>query len=33
MKIVAAFDFDGTITNKDTLLEFITYTKGKKKTL
>jgi HAD superfamily hydrolase (TIGR01490 family) len=31
MKIVAAFDFDGTITNKDTLLEFITYTKGKKK--
>ena len=31
MKIVAAFDFDGTITNKDTLLEFISYTKGKKK--
>lgn len=27
-KRVAAFDFDGTITNKDTLLEFIKYSKG-----
>lgn len=27
-KRIAAFDFDGTITNKDTLLEFIRYSKG-----
>jgi HAD superfamily hydrolase (TIGR01490 family) len=26
--IVAAFDFDGTITNRDTLLEFIRFAKG-----
>lgn len=28
MKTIAFFDFDGTITTKDTLLEFIKYTKG-----
>jgi HAD superfamily hydrolase (TIGR01490 family) len=28
-KTVAAFDFDGTITNKDTFLLFIIFTKGK----
>jgi len=27
--IVTAYDFDGTITHKDTLLEFIKYSKGK----
>ena len=27
-KIVYAFDFDGTLTTKDTLLEFIRYSKG-----
>lgn len=27
-KKIAAFDFDGTITNKDTLLEFIRFSKG-----
>jgi len=26
---IAVFDFDGTITNKDTLLEFIKFSKGK----
>jgi len=26
--VIAVFDFDGTITNKDTFLEFIRYTKG-----
>lgn len=29
MKKVFAFDFDGTITTKDTLLEFIKYAKGR----
>lgn len=29
--IVAAFDFDGTITNKDTFIAFIFYSKGKRK--
>lgn len=28
MKAIAFFDFDGTITTKDTLLEFIKFTKG-----
>ena len=28
MKRVAVFDFDGTITRKDTLIEFIRFTKG-----
>ena len=28
MKKIYAFDFDGTLTTKDTLLEFIRYTKG-----
>ena len=28
MKIIAFFDFDGTITTKDTLLEFIKFSKG-----
>lgn len=28
MKSIAFFDFDGTITTKDTLLEFIKYSKG-----
>lgn len=28
MKTIAFFDFDGTITTKDTLLEFIKYVKG-----
>ena len=28
-KIIAAFDFDGTITSKDTLIEFIKYATGK----
>ena len=28
MKQIAFFDFDGTITTKDTYLEFIKYTKG-----
>lgn len=28
MKSIAFFDFDGTITTKDTLLEFIKFTKG-----
>lgn len=28
MKRVAIFDFDGTITKKDTLLEFIKFSKG-----
>ena len=27
-KNIAVFDFDGTITNKDTLLYFILFTKG-----
>ncbi len=30
-KIVAAFDFDGTITTKDTLFDFIAFYKGKAK--
>ncbi|MCD8182039.1 MAG: HAD-IB family hydrolase [Bacteroides sp.] len=30
MKTVAAFDFDGIITKKDTLLEFIKFAKGSK---
>ena len=30
MKKIAFFDFDGTITNKDTLLEVIKYQKGKR---
>lgn len=29
MRKVAVFDFDGTLTTKDTLLEFIKYTHGK----
>ena len=29
MKVIAAFDFDGTITKKDTLLEFIKFSRGK----
>ena len=29
MNQIVAFDFDGTITKKDTLLEFIKFTKGK----
>jgi HAD superfamily hydrolase (TIGR01490 family) len=29
-RIIAAFDFDGTITTKDTLLEFIKFVKGNK---
>lgn len=29
-RIVAAFDFDGTLTHKDTLLPFLKYTLGKK---
>lgn len=29
MRIIAVFDFDGTITQKDTLLEFIKFSKGK----
>ena len=29
-EIIAVFDFDGTITKKDTLLEFIKFSKGKK---
>ena len=29
MKQIVAFDFDGTITNRDTLLEFIKFAKGK----
>lgn len=28
MKRVAVFDFDGTITRKDTLIEFIRFAKG-----
>ena len=28
MKKIYAFDFDGTLTNKDTLIEFIRYAKG-----
>mgnify|MGYP000544797465 CR=1 FL=1 len=28
MKQIVAFDFDGTITNRDTLLEFIKFAKG-----
>ena len=28
MNAIAFFDFDGTITTKDTLLEFIKFTKG-----
>jgi len=28
-EIIAVFDFDGTITTKDTLIKFITFTKGK----
>ena len=28
MKKIYAFDFDGTLTTKDTLIEFIRYTKG-----
>lgn len=31
MKIVYAFDFDGTLTTKDTLLEFIKYVVGSKR--
>jgi phosphatidylglycerophosphatase C len=31
MSSIAFFDFDGTITDKDTLLEFIKYSKGKGK--
>ncbi len=27
-KVIAFFDFDGTVTNKDSLLEFIKYSKG-----
>ena len=27
-KIVVAFDFDGTITNNDTFIDFIIYSKG-----
>lgn len=30
MKKIVAFDFDGTLTSKDTLLEFIRYAKGAK---
>lgn len=30
VRTVAAFDFDGTITRKDTLLEFIKFSRGKK---
>lgn len=30
MKIIAVFDFDGTITSKDTLLEFIKFSVGRK---
>ena len=30
MKNIAVFDFDGTITRKDTLLEFIKFSKGKR---
>jgi HAD superfamily hydrolase (TIGR01490 family) len=29
-RIIVAFDFDGTITSRDTFLEFIKFTKGKK---
>ena len=29
MKKVYAFDFDGTLTTKDTLLEFIRFAKGR----
>lgn len=29
MKTIVVFDFDGTITRKDTLLEFIKFSKGK----
>ena len=29
-EIIAVFDFDGTITRKDTLLEFIKFSKGKR---
>src|SRR5882724_3534751 len=28
-QVLALFDFDGTITSKDTLLEFIVYVKGR----
>ncbi|MDU1905121.1 MAG: HAD family hydrolase [Dysgonomonas sp.] len=31
MKVIAAFDFDGTITTKDTLFDFIRFYVGKKK--
>lgn len=31
MKAIAFFDFDGTITTKDTLLEFIKYVKGNRR--
>lgn len=30
MRNIAVFDFDGTITKKDTLLEFIKFSKGRK---
>lgn len=30
MRKIAVFDFDGTITRKDTLLEFIKFSKGKR---
>ena len=30
MRVIAVFDFDGTITKKDTFLEFIKFVKGKK---
>lgn len=29
MKQIVAFDFDGTITNRDTLLEFIKFAKAR----
>ena len=29
MKRIAAFDFDGTVTNKDTLFDFIQYSFGR----
>lgn len=32
-KIIAAFDFDGTITNKDSLWEFLTFYLGRKRLL
>lgn len=29
MKTIVAFDFDGTLTKKDTFLEFIKFSKGR----